>query len=434
MFPKDFLWGVASAAYQVEGAVDEDGRGPSIWDTFVGKPIEACDHYHRYREDVALMKELGVDAYRFSIAWPRVLPTGEREVNAKGLDFYERLVDELLAAGIKPAVTLFHWDLPQALEDKGGWLERDTALRLADYATVVGQRLGDRVHMWMPLNEPMVFSMFGYATGYHAPGKALGFGALPVIHHLLLGHGLATQALRAVGCANIGIASNHAPTWAASPSDEDSAAADMYDTLINWTYADPILRGEYPDPLISAGMPDGWEADMATIATPLDWFGINYYQPVRVAAPGSPAAGSAAMEGAHLPEGLPFVPVDITGYAKTAFGWPVIPDGLREIVTTFKNRYGATLPPVYITESGCSYPGVHDPERIAYHQAHLAALNEAMDAGADVRGYFVWSITDNFEWAAGYEQRFGLVHVDYETQQRTPKDSYYWFREFLASR
>lgn len=438
MFPKDFLWGVASAAYQIEGAVNEDGRGPSIWDTFVAQPGRvknnetgdvACDHYHRYGEDVALMKDLGVGAYRFSIAWPRVMPTGEGEVNPKGLDFYDRLIDELLAAGIKPAVTLFHWDLPQALEDKGGWLVRDTAARLADYASVVGQRFGDRVHMWMPLNEPMVFSMFGYATGYHAPGKALGFEALPVVHHVLLGHGLATQALRAAGCGNIGIASNHAPTWAASESEADIEAAAIYDTLINWMYADPILRGEYPDPLITAGMPDGWEADMPTIAAPLDWFGINYYQPVRIAAPGSPAAvGSAAMEGAHLPEGLPFQPIAITGHPTTAFGWPVIPDGLREIVLTFKERYREALPPLYITESGCSYPGVHDPERIVYHEGHLAALKAAIDEGADVRGYFVWSIVDNFEWSAGYEQRFGLVHVDYATQKRTPKDSYYWYQ------
>jgi beta-glucosidase len=442
VFGKDFLWGVATAAFQVEGAVAEDGRGPSIWDTFTAEPGRvvngetaevACDHYHRYREDVALMKQLGVDAYRFSISWSRVLPTGGGEVNQRGLDFYERLVDELLGAGIKPAVTLFHWDLPQALEDKGGWLERDTALRLADYAAVVGQRLGDRVHMWMPLNEPMVFSMFGYATGYHAPGKTLGFGALPVVHHALLGHGLAAQALRAAGCANIGIASNHAPTWAASDSDEDLEAARMYDTLINWTYADPILRGEYPDPLISAGMPDGWEDDMATIATPLDWFGVNYYQPARIAAPGSPSAASAAIEGAQLPEGLPFVPTAITGYPTTAFGWPVIPDGLREILTTFHERYGDALPPLYVTESGCSYPGVHDAERIAYHEGHLRALKQAMDAGVDVRGYFVWSLMDNFEWAAGYEQRFGLVHVDYDTLARTPKDSFYWFQSAVKA-
>jgi beta-glucosidase len=444
-FPKDFLWGVATAAYQIEGAVREDGRGPSIWDTFTHEPGRvkndetgdvACDHYHRYREDVALMKELGVGAYRFSIAWSRVMPAGKGEINQKGLDFYDRLVDELLAAGIKPAATLFHWDLPQALEDEGGWLSRDTAFRLADYATVAGERLGDRVHMWMPLNEPVVHSMFGYATGYHAPGKELGFGALPVVHHLLLGHGLAVAALRAAGRANIGIASNHAPTWAASESDEDREAAAMYDTLVNWMYADPLLRGTYPDPLISAGMPDGWEEDMATIAAPLDWFGINYYQPVRVAAPGSPVEGSAVLEGSRLPEGLPFEPRSITGYPMTAFGWPVIPDGLREIVMTFRERYGEALPPIYITESGCSYHdtvgpdgAVNDPERVAYHEGHLRALRASMDAGADVRGYFVWSIMDNFEWSAGFEQRFGLVHVDFETQRRTPKDSFYWYQK-----
>lgn len=449
-FPKDFLWGVAAAAYQIEGAVTEDGRGQSIWDTFTAQPGRvknnetgevACDHYHRYREDVALMQELGVDAYRFSIAWSRVMPTGSGEINGRGLDFYDRLVDELLAANIKPAATLFHWDLPQPLEDKGGWLSRDTAALLADYAAVVGARLGDRVHMWMPLNEPMVFSMFGYATGHHAPGKALGFGALPVVHHLLLGHGLATQALRAAGAGNIGIASNHAPTWAAAEAEEDREAAEAYDTLVNWMYADPILRGCYPDELIAAGMPDGWEQDMATIATPLDWFGINYYQPVLVAAPGSPAGGSVAMEGARLPEGLPFEPRDLTDYPTTDFGWPVVPDGLREIVMIFHERYGHALPPLYVTESGCSYHdtvgpdgAVHDPARVDYHDAHLRSLNTAIAAGVDVRGYFAWSILDNFEWAAGYQERFGLVHVDYETLKRTPKDSYYWYQKMIQSR
>lgn len=445
---KDFLWGVATAAYQIEGAVGEDGRGPSIWDTFVKEPGRvkngetgdvACDHYHRYREDVALMKELGAGAYRFSVAWSRIMPSGQGEVNAKGLDFYDRLTDELLTAGIKPAATLFHWDLPQALEDEGGWLSRETAYRFADYATVVGERLKDRVHMWMPLNEPVVFSMFGYATGHHAPGKELGFGALPVVHHLLLGHGLATQALRAAGCGNIGIASNHAPTWAASESEEDKEAAGSYDALINWMYADPILLGNYPDPLISSLMPDGWEDDMAAIATPLDWFGINYYQPVLVAAPGSEKK-QAPMEGARLPEGLPFEPLDLTGYPLTDFGWPIVPDGLREIVMTFKERYGEKLPPIYITESGCSYHdtveadgAVHDAARIAYHDAHLRSLNEARQAGVDVRGYFAWSLLDNFEWAAGYAERFGLVHVDFETLKRTPKDSFYWYQEVIRS-
>jgi beta-glucosidase len=445
---KDFLWGVATAAYQIEGAVGEDGRGPSIWDTFVKEPGRvtngetgdvACDHYHRYREDVALMKELGVGAYRFSIAWSRIMPTGQGELNAKGLDFYDRLVDELLTAGIKPAATLFHWDLPQALEDEGGWLSRETAYRFADYATVVGERLKDRVHLWMPLNEPVVFSMFGYATGHHAPGKELGFGALPVVHHLLLGHGLATQALRAAGGQNIGIASNHAPTWAASESEEDKEAAGTYDALINWMYADPILLGSYPDPLISSLMPDGWEDDMATIATPLDWFGINYYQPVLVAAPGS-TKKSASMEGSRLPEGLPFEPLELTGYPETDFGWPIVPDGLREIVMTFKERYGDKLPPIYITESGCSYHDtvdadgkVHDPARIAYHDAHLRSLSQASEAGVDIRGYFAWSLLDNFEWAAGYGERFGLVHVDFETQKRTPKDSFSWYQNVIRN-
>jgi beta-glucosidase len=448
MFSKDFLWGVATAAYQIEGAVAEDGRGASIWDTFVAQPGRvrngetgdvACDHYHRYREDVALMRELGVGAYRFSIAWPRIQPSGHGEVNAKGLDFYDRLVDELLTAGIKPAATLFHWDLPQALEDEGGWLSRETAHRFADYASVVGSRLADRVHMWMPLNEPVVFSMFGYATGHHAPGKELGFGALPVVHNALLGHGLATLALRAAGCGNIGIASNHAPTWAASESEEDREAAATYDTLINWMYADPILRGVYPDPLISAGMPSGWEEDMATISGKLDWFGINYYQPTLVAAPGSAHGKPSAMEGARLPEGLPFEPLELTGYPVTDFGWPVVPDGLREIVTTFHERYGELLPPVYITESGCSYHdtvgddgAVHDAARVAYHEAHLRSLSQAMADGVDIRGYFFWSILDNFEWAAGYQERFGLVHVDYETLKRTPKDSFYWLQRVIA--
>ncbi|HZM78846.1 MAG TPA: GH1 family beta-glucosidase [Candidatus Limnocylindrales bacterium] len=449
MFGKDFLWGTATAAYQIEGAVSEDGRGPSIWDTFVAQPGRvkdghtgdvACDHYHRYPEDIELMRELGIGAYRFSIAWPRVRPLGSGAPNPKGLDFYDQLVDRLLAAGIKPAVTLFHWDLPQALEDEGGWLSRETAYRFADYAAMVGQRLGDRVHLWMPLNEPVVVSMFGYATGHHAPGRTLGFGALPVVHHLLLGHGLATQALRASGCGNIGIASNHAPAWPASDSEEDREAAAGYDTLVNRMYADPILLGRYPDPLITALMPDGWEDDMATIAAPLDWFGLNYYQPVLVAAPGAATAGSAAIEGAALPEGLPFVPVQLTGYPTTDFGWPVVPGGLREILVTFKQRYGDRLPPIYITESGCSYHdtvdadgAVHDPARVAYHEAHLRALSEAVEAGVDVRGYFVWSLLDNFEWAAGYRERFGLVHVDYDTLKRTPKDSFYWYQGMIAT-
>jgi len=443
--PADFVFGVSAAAYQVEGAVTEDGRGPSTWDTFCAEPgrirhgesgAVATDHYHRYREDVALMKRLGVDAYRFSIAWSRVQPTGSGDVNAKGLDFYDRLVDELCGSGIAPVATLFHWDTPQALEDAGGWLSRDTALRFGEYAAIVGEKLGDRVKLWIPLNEPMVLTLFGYAMGNHAPGRKLGFEALPVAHHQLLGHGLAVRALRAAGCGNIGTASNHAPAWPASQAPEDVMAAEAYGNLVNWLFVDPILKGAYPEGFDQA-MPGPVADDLAVISSPLDWFGINYYQPVMLGAPtGDP---KATFQGAVLPPGLPFEPREIPGYPKTDFGWSVVPDGMREILTTFKTRYGDALPPVYITESGCSYHDepvagrVADQRRIDYHEAHLGAVVAARDEGVDVRGYFVWSITDNFEWAEGYTERFGLVYVDYKTLDRTPKDSYHWYREFIAA-
>ncbi|MDU0315118.1 beta-glucosidase [Phycicoccus sp. M110.8] len=456
--PQGFLFGVASASYQVEGAVDEDGRGRSVWDTFCDRPgaiangdtgAVACDHYHRYREDVALLKDLGVDSYRFSIAWPRVLPAGTGEVNAAGLDFYDRLVDELLAAGIQPAATLFHWDTPQALEDVGGWASRDTAEHFAAYASVVGERLGDRVARWMTLNEPNVVTMLGYALGVHAPGRSMGFEALPVAHHLLLGHGLAAQALRAAGCSNLGIASNHAPVWPASDSPEDRQAAEVYDNLWNWMFADPVLLGRYPVEGTEQGFPTYRDGDLETIRQPLDWFGINYYNPARIGAPGSapagdaatgqaPAAGEVVADGPPMPEGLPFESRRIEGYERTDFDWPIVPEGLAQVVRQFRDRYGDALPPVYITESGCSFSDgpvdgrVADDRRIAYHDAHLRALAGEIAGGADVRGYFAWSATDNFEWAEGYRQRFGLVHVDYDTQVRTPKDSYHWYRDLIA--
>ncbi len=460
--PADFLFGVATAAYQIEGAVAEDGRGRSVWDTFCEQPgrvktgetgAVACDHYHRYRDDVALMADLGVGAYRFSVSWPRVLPEGSGTVNPAGLDFYDRLVDSLCDAGIAPVATLFHWDLPQVLEDAGGWLARDTAYRLAEYATVVGERLGDRVRMWMPLNEPVVVSMYGYATGYHAPGRTLGFEALPVVHHLLLGHGLAVQALRAAGCQRIGIASNHTPVWPATQCDADRAAAEAYGTLANWLFADPILLGRYPEGF-DATMPGPVADDLAVISTPLDWFGINYYQPSVVGAVGSAApagdagaaggaesAGAASvLEGGALPPGLPFELRPLPGYPTTDFGWAVVPDGLRQILVAFTERYGPRVPPLYVTESGCSYHDapddsgrVVDTDRIRYHEAHLNAVAAAIESGADVRGYFVWSLMDNFEWAEGFRERFGLVYVDYPTQRRIPKDSYHWFRELIKA-
>ncbi|MFC6708073.1 GH1 family beta-glucosidase [Flexivirga alba] len=447
--PAGFTFGAATASYQIEGAVDEDGRGASVWDTFCAEPgrikdgttgAVACDHFHRYVDDVALMKDLGLDAYRFSIAWPRIQPSGQGPANQVGLDFYDRLVDELLAAGIEPAATLFHWDLPQALQDAGGWQSRETAGRLADYATLVGERLGDRVTRWMPLNEPVVVTLLGHALGIHAPGLQLGFDALPIAHHLLLGHGLAVQALRSAGATNIGIASNHAPTWPASDAPEDREAAALYDTIYNWIFADPILTGAYPDGF-DGFMPGPVEEDLKIISSPLDFFGVNYYQPAVVAAPGNPLPGNAIDEVGAMPEGMPFQVGQPRGFPTTGFGWSVVPDGLREILTTFQQRYGERLPPLYITENGCSYPdvvdadgSVHDAERTAYLGAHLEAVRQAIDAGVDVRGYFVWSILDNFEWAEGYGERFGLVHVDFATQRRTPKDSYRWLQEQLRGR
>jgi len=444
-FGPDFRWGVSTSAYQIEGAVTEGGRGPSTWDTFCAEPgrilngdtgAVACDHYHRYAEDVALMRDLGVDTYRFSFAWPRIQPDGRGSGNAEGLAFYDRLIDELLAAGIQPAPTLFHWDTPQALEDAGGWMERDITERFADYAAILAERFADRVPMWITINEPMVITLLGYAVGGHAPGKTLGFEALPVAHHQLLAHGRAVQALRAGGAANIGIASNHAPTWPASDSAEDLQAAGLYDNLINWLFADPVLLGRYPEGLGEA-MPGPVAEDLAVISTPLDWFGLNHYAPVRVGAPtGNP--DTAATDGIPIPEGLPFEPRALEGYPKTDFGWPVVPEAFGEILRTLKDRYGDKLPPIYITENGCAINDgpvdgvVTDQRRIDYLDGYLRSLKSAIDDGVDVRGYFQWSLLDNFEWSVGYAQRFGLVHVDFESQVRTPKASYHWYRDQIA--
>jgi len=437
-FPDGFMWGTATAAYQIEGAVNEDGRGPSVWDTYCAEPgrirdgqsgAVACDHYHRYRDDVALMAGLGVGAYRFSVSWPRVQPEGTGAVNGKGLDFYDRLVDALVEHGIAPALTLFHWDLPQALEDDGGWLNRDTAARFADYAGIVADRLGDRIGLWITLNEPFVHMTLGYALGTHAPGRALMLDALPVAHHLLLGHGLALAALRDRGARYVALTNNYSPVQVASAAPADAAAADAFDVFQNRLFTEPVLLGRYPD-LSAFGvaeMPGVVEGDLTTIGAPLDGLGINYYNPTRIAAatPGT---------------GLPFSAVDIEGVPHTAFGWPVVPDGLRELLIVLRDRYTDALPPVYVTENGCSYddaPGpdgsVDDPDRIAYLDGHIRAVHQAIEVGVDVRGYFVWSLMDNFEWAEGFHQRFGLVHVDYQTQRRTPKASAAWYREMIAA-
>jgi beta-glucosidase len=439
-FPAGFLWGASTAAYQIEGAVTEDGRGPSIWDTFShteGRTKQgdtgdvAADHYHRWPEDVALLAELGANAYRFSIAWPRIQPSGSGSANPGGLDFYDRLVDALLERGIAPLPTLFHWDLPQALEDEGGWLNRQTAYRFAEYAALVADRLGDRVNRWITLNEPFIHMTLGYALGMHAPGRTLGLDALPVAHHQLLAHGLAAGQLHDRGLGVL-IANNCTPVRPATEDEHDVAAAAVYDALHNRLFNDPVLLGSYPD--LSALGPEAYPSfveddDLKVIHEPLEGLGINYYTPSLVGY-ADPAAN----------DGLPFTLEEFEGVPTTAFGWPVVPDGLRELLVGLRDRYGSALPPIYITENGCSTHDVltnegrvHDTERIDFLTGHLGALREAMAAGVDVRGYLTWSLIDNFEWAEGYSQRFGLVHIDYQTQRRTPKDSFYWLRDEIAA-
>ncbi|KND45252.1 MULTISPECIES: GH1 family beta-glucosidase [Streptomyces] len=429
-FPADFLWGVSTSAHQIEGAAAE--REPSVWDAFTaeaghvkdGSTAEvACDHFHRYPQDVALLRDLGVGAYRFSVSWTRVNSPG-------GLDFYDRLVDELAGAGVRPVPTLFHWDLPSSLEEAGGWLNRDTAERFAEYASVVAARLRDRVTKWITINEPAEHTLLGHALGTHAPGKQLMFDALPAAHHQLLGHGLAVRALRAAGVTDIGIANSHGPTWAASQEQADVEAAGFYDLLLNRLFAEPIILGEYPEGIGELMPGTDISADLKVISEPLDWYGVNYYAPTRV---GAPEGADIEFGGITIPAELPFTVKEIEGAPTTDFGWPVVPGGLTELLTTFRERYGDRLPPVVITENGCSYEGVDDQERIAYLDGHVRALHEATEAGVDVRGYFVWSLLDNFEWAEGYARRFGLVHVDFETLERTPKASYAWYRDLLRA-
>ncbi|MGX5207241.1 GH1 family beta-glucosidase [Streptomyces violaceus] len=451
-FPAGFFFGAATASYQIEGAYDEDGRGPSIWDTFCREPGRvadgatgdvACDHYHRYREDIALLRELSVDSYRFSIAWPRVQPTGSGPTNAAGLDFYDRLVDELLASGISPAATLYHWDLPQALEDRGGWRVRETAERFAEYAGVVAARLGDRVDRWITLNEPFCSAFVGYAAGAHAPGAHEGRGALAAAHHLLVGHGLAVHALRAAGAREVGITLNPDRLLPAADSPADLAAVRRVKTLHNDVWFEPLFAGRYPEHeaetwgelLPSVDGSYRLDGDLELIGAPLDFVGINYYRPITVAdAPyrdADPATRTA---------------VDVRAeetwrddVRHTTMGWPVVPHTFTDLLVDLAERYPA-LPPLLITENGSAEADavdvdgrVRDVERIDYLRSHLDALATALRAGVDVRGYYVWSLLDNFEWARGYGQRFGIVRVDYDTQVRTPKDSYRWYQRLIAA-
>jgi beta-glucosidase len=456
-FPAGFLWGAATAAYQIEGAAAEDGRTPSIWDTFCRVPGAvvdgdtgdvACDHYHRMPEDVAMMRELGLASYRFSVAWSRVRPDGGA-VDQRGLDFYRRLVDELNDAGVRPWLTLYHWDLPQALEDAGGWTNRDTAYRFAEYAATVHDAIGDRVPVWTTLNEPWCSAFLGYTGGQHAPGRQEGVAGLVAAHHLLLGHGLVVDELRRCGADNeLGITLNFTVADPHDPDDPaDRDAARRIDGFRNRVFLDPVFRGEYPADVLAdtgdllwRGAP--WpsvvqDGDLGLISTPLDALGVNYYNGESVS--GRPHAAVTGVDGAHpvRPTRMPFVGCDdVTfpsrGLPVTDMGWEVQPEGLTRLLTRLAQDYD--VPPMYLTENGAAYADVpdadgqvHDPDRIAFVADHLRAVHAAIEQGVDMRGYFYWSLLDNFEWAYGYAKRFGIVHVDYDSLERVPKSSARWY-------
>jgi len=431
--PADFLWGAAAAAYQIEGAANVDGRGESIWDRFSATPGKvrsgesgavACDFYNRFPDDIGLMEELGLDAFRFSVSWPRILPEGRGHVNPAGLDFYDRLVDALLESEIEPFLTLYHWDLPQALEDEGGWRARSTAEAFVEYAAVVAERLGDRVRNWTTHNEPWVVAWIGHEMGRHAPGLRSEAAAVAVSHHLLLSHGLAVPVIRAAAPdARVGIVLDLWQTYPASDSPEDTAAALRVDGEHNRWFLDPVFRGEYPDDLPERNAivaPLIHDGDLETIAAPIDFLGVNNYSRAII------AAGPEGPRPVRNPEAR-----------YTEMEWEVFPDGLRAVLVRVANEYGPAE--IYVTENGASFGDVrghdgrvHDPERTEYLAGYLDAVGRAIAEGAPVRGYFVWSLLDNFEWAEGYSKRFGIVYVDYPTLERVPKDSFYWYRDHIA--
>ena len=435
LFPADFIWGAATASYQIEGASSEDGRGESVWDRFCATPGKvrngdtgavACDFYHRYREDIALMRELGLDAFRFSIAWPRVLPEGRGRVNEAGLDFYDKLVDELLGNGIAPYVTLFHWDTPQVLEDAGGWPARETVDAFAEYVEAVSARLGDRVAHWITHNEPWVVSWVGHGWGHHAPGRESDAGALATAHHLLLSHGRAVEILRRNSpAAQVGITLNLDNPYAASESPEDIAATRWVDGLHNRWFLDPLFRGSYPEDMLEAWetiMPEVRDGDLEVIATPIDFLGVNNYTSPLVAADVNGGRSQIVRR------------ADVD---RTDMGWEVVPEGLEDLLLRLHRDYAP--PAIYVTENGAAYSdvrghdgSVQDPERQAYLEAYVAGASRAVAKGVPLRGYFAWSLLDNFEWAWGYWKRFGLVYIDYATLERVPKGSFYWYRDFVA--
>ncbi|MEV4288301.1 GH1 family beta-glucosidase [Nonomuraea bangladeshensis] len=455
-FPESFLWGTATAAYQVEGAWNEDGRGPSIWDTFSHTPglvangdtgDLACDHYHRLESDLDLLAGLGVGAYRFSISWPRVQPGGSGGLNEPGAAFYDRLIDGLLSRGIAPVATLYHWDLPQELEDAGGWPARDTALRFAEYARLMGERYGDRVHTWITLNEPWCSAYLGYASGVHAPARTDPAAALAAVHHLNLGHGLAVQALRSTAARDARMSVTLNLHHVRGVSEADAVAVRKADALSNLAFLGPMLEGAYPRDLIEAtSSVTDWsfvrDGDEAAARQPLDVLGVNYYNPTLVRhwdGSGPKETADGHQDGAASP----WIACEDVEFVRqpgpyTEMGWNIDETGLTELLLRLHRDYPGL--PLMITENGAAFPDpvgedglVHDADRVDYLRRHLSAVAEAIAGGADVRGYFVWSLMDNFEWAHGYAKRFGIVRVDRQTMERTWKDSAHWYREVVAT-
>ncbi|MCW2879815.1 MAG: Beta-glucosidase [Sphaerisporangium sp.] len=452
VFPTGFVWGAATSAYQIEGSISADGRGTSIWDTFVGQPGRvlngenaevAIDHYRRYRDDVALMADLGLTAYRFSVSWPRIQPDGAGTVNEAGLDFYRRLVDELLAQGIDPWLTLYHWDLPQALEDAGGWPARDTSKRFADFAARVHQALGDRVRNWSTVNEPWCAAFLGYSSGEHAPGRREPAASIRAAHHLNLAHGLSVQALRAQGAGSqIGGSVNLYAISSAGDDPADLDAARRIDGLQNRFFLDALLKGSYPEDVLADlshvteidFIKDG---DMETISAPFDTLMVNYYSRFTVSGkPGGAASAAAAPTGAGSPwPGSEHVSFVNGGRPVTSMGWEIDDTGLYEVLQRVARDYPSI--PLVISENGAAFDDVvvgetvDDQERLAYIEAHLRTCHSAIEAGIPLKGYFAWSLMDNFEWAWGYGKRFGLVYVDYPTQRRTPKASAFWYADTI---
>ncbi|GAB3132229.1 GH1 family beta-glucosidase [Marisediminicola antarctica] len=454
-FPADFLLGSATASYQIEGAVAEDGRGPSIWDTFSHTPglvvngdtgDVADDHYHRLDEDLDMMKGLGLEAYRFSIAWPRIVPTGSGAINQAGIDFYSRLVDGLIARGIKPIATLYHWDLPQPLEDAGGWPNRDTAYRFAEYAAVIGQALGDRVETWTTLNEPWCSAYLGYGSGVHAPGRTNGADALAAVHHLNLAHGLALTELRKVVTNDPDFSVTLNLHVVRPGADDAGDAVRRIDALANRAFTGPMLRGEYPADLLAdtAGITD-WAfvlpGDLEAINQSIDVLGVNYYSTATVkpwdgVSPKQSADGHGTSVGSPWPgsEDVEFI---AQPGPYTEMGWNIAPDGLEDLLVSLHEQFPAQ--PLMVTENGAAFPDVldegqvHDADRIDYLRRHFTAAHRAMGHGVDLRGYQVWSLMDNFEWAYGYTKRFGIVYVDYESLERTVKDSGHWYAELVRT-